>query len=404
MTSRCPTASGWPSSLSATATCARRRASAAGAVTKLGERPGTGRQRGVVGSRLGAAPTARRAAVGPGVEIVAQGGGERGLIARRDAQLVEDAVFVAASGGQRAFERRGLAVERGQRGARFGQSRFDACQIGGGRFAVRFGVLQRGFGRGDRGFGSFGGLHAVGMGRCQRGAVAQRGDFGVDARLVARDAADRGVGAVAGRYRDAAIGGLARGLGARLRQRNLGVAEPRLRGEIGVGERRLARVVRGDGLRQRFGFGIERGQRAMRFAGQFAFAAAVVGEARLLRRQIVEALARGALLALQADLRRGCFGQRVALHLRILPRGGDAGRDLGLRGGDGFELVLRGFDRSLGSIRIAARLIGGGGGIAPARVDQPRPRRCGCRRSASCISRPRAPAAAAHWRAPPCRR
>src|SRR5690606_28385339 len=118
----------------------------------------SGGQRGVPLCRFGAAPAARRVAVGPGVEVVAERGGERGFIARRDAELVEDAVRVAARGGERAFERRGFAFERGQGGARFGEPGFDAGKVGGGRFAVDLGLLQRGFGGRDRGFGNFGSL------------------------------------------------------------------------------------------------------------------------------------------------------------------------------------------------------------------------------------------------------
>jgi hypothetical protein len=80
---------------------------------------------------------------------------------------------------------------------------------------------------------------------------------------------------------------LACGLGARLRQRDLGIAKARLRREIGFGESGLSRIVSGDVVRERFGFGIERGQRAMRFAREFAFMRAVVGDAPLLRRQIL---------------------------------------------------------------------------------------------------------------------
>ena len=64
----------------------------------------------------------------------------------------------------------------------------------------------------------------------------------------------------------------------------------------------------------------------MRLARQLAFMRAVVGDAPLRRREIVKALTCGALLALQADLRRGRLGQCVALRLRIVPRGGDAGQ------------------------------------------------------------------------------
>ena len=57
-------------------------------------------------------------------------------------------------------------------------------------------------------------------------------------------------------------------------------------------------VMGGDIARQRFGFGIEGGQRRMRVARKLAFPLAVVGEARLLGCQILEPLARGALLSL----------------------------------------------------------------------------------------------------------
>ena len=44
--------------------------------------------------------------------------------------------------GERAFERRRFAVERGERSARFGESRLDDGEFGGGGFAVGLGVLQ----------------------------------------------------------------------------------------------------------------------------------------------------------------------------------------------------------------------------------------------------------------------
>ncbi len=133
----------------------------------------------------------------------------------------------------------------------------------------------------------------------------------------------------------------------------------------------LLGVVAGDVLRQRPGFGVERGQRGMGLAREFAFVRAVVRDTPLLRRQIVEPLERRAFLALQSHMGCGRLGECVALRLRVAARGGDARRNLGLRFRDGFEFVLRGLHRRLGGIGVAARLIGGGGGVAPACIDQP---------------------------------
>src|SRR3546814_18924515 len=112
---------------------------------------------------------------------------------------------------------------------------------------------------------------------------------------------------------------LFRSLGARLRERDLCIAEARLRGEIGLGERRLAPIVPGDVLRQRFGFGVERGQRGMGFAREFALVRAVVGDAPLLRAQIFEPLERGALLALQSHLDRKSvvYGKSVSVRVYL---------------------------------------------------------------------------------------
>ena len=93
-------------------------------------------------------------------------------------------------------------------------------------------------------------------------------------------------------------------------------------------QRRLSRVVRGNILRQALHFGVERSQGGMGVARQFAFARPVLGEPRLLRRQIVEPLPRGTFLALQSDKRRGRLGERIALCLRLGARATDARRCL----------------------------------------------------------------------------
>src|SRR5690606_18693553 len=46
-------------------------------------------------------------------------------------------------------------------------------------------------------------------------------------------------------------------------------------------------------------------------------------------------------------------------------------RDLGLRARKRFQLFLRHPHRRFGGVGVPSRLIGGGGGVAPTRVDQP---------------------------------
>ena len=94
----------------------------------------------------------------------------------------------------------------------------------------------------------------------------------------------------------------ARRLRSCLRECDLGIAEACLRRLMRLDQRRLSRVVRGNILRQALHFGVERSQGGMGVARQFAFARPVLGEPRLLRRQIVEPLPRGTFLALQSDL------------------------------------------------------------------------------------------------------
>ena len=336
-----------------------------------GECFGPGGERGVAVGAFGAEPTARGIAVGPRVEIVAERRRERGLVTGRNANLVEDAVRVAARRRERAFERRRFAVERSERRARFGERGFDFAGVGGAGGAVGLGLVERTLGVRDRPFRCGGGGPALVELCCERIAVAERRDLGVDAALVLFDPAQRCGRAVARRHGDAAVGGLARGLRARLRERNLRVAQPRLRCLVGFDKCRLASGLRSNILRELAALGIQCSQRGVCLARKVALALAVSSKPLLLRRQIVEPLTRRTLFALKPRLRRARFGKRIALRLCLAARLCNACRDLGLCGGDGFELGLRGLDRGFRRIGIAPRLIGRRGGVAPARIDQP---------------------------------
>ena len=101
---------------------------------------------GSPGQRLGAGPAPRPVAGEGRIQILAQGGGERALIAGGGADMVDRAV--AARRLDRLEQGLRLGLERGESGAGGGGLAFGGVAGGGG-------LLARALGGGDRRAGSF---------------------------------------------------------------------------------------------------------------------------------------------------------------------------------------------------------------------------------------------------------
>ena len=332
----------------------------------VGERGRAGGQRRVLRQWIGARPAALALDPDRRFEIVAQRGRERAFVTGRGLQLVERARLVASAAVDRALERGGFAVQRGQGGARGGESSFGGgARIGGG--------LPFLIGRLDRGFCGIAVRLRLGLVRLRRSAlrferssVGQGGSIALKPRcfalgaiaLVARGG-ERGFG-------DAQLRLLGRLPGHGSRQLQLGVARLALRrcdttGEVGAQFLRL-----GDSRLERRNFGGQPRNGVGRVIGERAFPRAILLQPAGLLAQVGQApndrvafgAQRGQPMARFIGGIAGRLGSGAAIGER-----GDGG--LGM-GGGGRLPFLRGGDGGVGLASFGAGRFGAGVRFAPA--------------------------------------
>ncbi|AHE56430.1 hypothetical protein NX02_24110 [Sphingomonas sanxanigenens DSM 19645 = NX02] len=205
----------------------------------------------------------------------------------------------------------------------------------------------------------------------QRCFVAQPGPLADDRIPIPRGAGNPRGGGGDGGIRHAALGLLAGLRGQRLGQRDLGIACRHLGGGEVFGEPGAVLLGGGDARIERFGLIAQTLQRLGGVARKIAFARAIgvepFGGGRQLGDAPVERAAFGA--GGREDMAR--LGRGVARALRAGARGRQGLRGIELRGGRGALRLGGGDDQGFGALCLGTRGVGRGGGIAPARIDQP---------------------------------
>ena len=254
-----------------------------------GQRCRTSGQGGIARQRIrpGPAPLALRP--DRRFQIVAQRGGERPLIARRRLQPIQCPRLAGATAIDRPLQRRRLAIERRQPGARRRQRRFGRRPCFGGGLAIRIGRLDRAFG------GIALGLRFVLIGdrrlalRLQRGSIGQGGRFRSQSRHFPFGPIEPGARSHQCRLRHAQLRLLGRLRRHRLCKIQFGVPRSILGGGDPRGESRAQLLRFGHSPLQRRDLRRQPGDRIGRIIGQRPFARPIFLQPARLLRQVGQA-------------------------------------------------------------------------------------------------------------------
>ena len=334
-----------------------------------GERLAAGGQRRIAGKGLRAGPAPRRVAVERRLEIVAERGGERALVARIGLDMIDRAV--AARAFDRLDQRLGFRFERGERGAGGRAFAFGRVARRGGLLAARLGGGDRLAGGLEPGFRRLAAA-ARGASASTRGASSPRPAICSSSRRLSASARasfaprrfERGPG-------DPRLRLLGRLDGARLAELGLGLAGRILELDGADVDRAARRLGGGEPGGDVAALLLEPGQRRLGVLAQRRFALAVAEEGGAALGKLAQAA--GDPVALGPEGRELVAERGRAVARRLgggAPFGERLGR-LGLPGGRGALRFRRLLDRGDGGLGLALRGVGGGRGLAPAGEDHP---------------------------------